>query len=675
MTQFLFLAGFLVALATTSSPAQTTFAVRTVAADLVIPWEMEFGPDGTLWTTERIGVMSRINIETGEKKIILDKRDEVFTKQETGMLGFTWHPDFENEPYVYISYVGGFEENLFRVVERYTYRNDTLVEPLELFRLQPADIYHQGCRLNILPDGKLYVTMGDSPGGTDPTADSTVIGKILRMNLDGSVPDDNPVPGNLLYTKGHRNVQGFVQIPNGNIWTAEHGNIIEDEVNMLVPNGNYGWPYVEGVCDEEWETEYCDTSDAIEPKWSSGQTTVAPCALDYYNDERYPSLANSLLMCTLKNGTLFQLVLNDDGNKVIEEKQHINRSIGRLRDVAIHPDGRLFVCTSNQEPLGYFPFPKFHDDRIVEIVPVEDCDGPVAEFSEVTNVRGLVGDSYRFGAPFKNTGDCAITITGMWDITEDSPFNRDQWRVPVVIPPGETYDLAVIYTPTEEAPDSGRVGILTHELGTFEMTFVGSTSTGLLETEEDTVVILGAVGITVTLDIEFANTGNDTLRITGVGVAGTDKDRFTAMVDEGLVLAPNESTMCAVRYTPNDIGVDLAQLEIYSTGYKTQRILLVGDVPTASVDHDQNQAPALHVYPNPVTSTSTIVVPETFVRGTLTITNMVGEVLFTQPLNGQRIVDWTGMSNSGTPVATGSYMVSIVSETGIQSTVVQVHRQ
>lgn len=654
--------------------AQDATRVRTVATDLVIPWEIEFGLDGLLWTTERIGVMSTIDIETGAKKVILDKRDDVYTKQETGMLGFTWHPDFPDTPYVYIAYVGGTDGNTWRVVERYSFVDDTLTDPIEIFRLDPADVVHQGCRLKVLADRKLYVTMGDSPKGTDPSSDSTQIGKILRMNLDGTVPDDNPIPGNLLYTKGHRNVQGLVQLPNGRIWSAEHGNIIEDEVNLIVPNGSYGWPYVEGVCDEPWEEEYCEDSIFLAPKWSSGpESTVAPCGLDYYNHERYSMFKNSLLMCTLKNGTLFQLRLNEDGTDVIGESQHIQRSVGRLRDVAIHPDGRIFLCTSNQEPLGYFPFPSFHDDRIIELIPEAGCDIASFETADTTFARALVGDETLFAGTFVNNGDCQVTIIGNWNVETDGQLRRLQWRLPVVVLAGESYDIAMSYAPTSPGPHFARVAIETMDQGTVTMTLAGSTVTGLLESPADTVFAGGVLGEVQSTSVPFVNVGNDTLTVTGADVAGTDKDRFTAVVDEGTVLAPNDTIDVLIEYSLVAPGINTAQLEVYSTGYKTQRVQLIGYPIISSVEETNSTQRPIQIYPNPFSATTNIVVPAEHAVGKLSIYSLLGEEVWSYRLSGEQLVQWDGTTADREPLTSGTYVVMISSSSGVASALLQIH--
>ena len=406
-------------------------------------------------------------------------RDELYYTMETGMLGFTWHPDFPDSPYVYIATVGGTtKENSFRLVQRFTYAEDSLRDPVEIFRLDPADSTHQGCRLRIGQDRKLYVTMGDSPGEADSDKDETLVGKVLRMNLDGSVPDDNPIEGQLMYTKGHRNVQGFVQLPDGKIFTSEHGNIMEDEVNLLQPGGNYGWPIVEGVCDDPWELDYCDSAQVIEPAWSSGlDGTVAPCGLEYYDHDLYPTLKNSLLLMTLKNSAIYQLHLNDDHTEVTETSIHIQRSVGRIRDIAITADGRIFLCTSNREPNGYFPFPLADDDLIIELIPVPQGASPSLSAPDTVYVNARVGEEKRFPITVENSGDGNLRIDGLWTMDNTKPVRGDQWRVPVIVAPNSTYDIAGVFFPQEEGEWVGHLRIVTETQGQKDVYVVANTDT------------------------------------------------------------------------------------------------------------------------------------------------------------------------------------------------------
>ena len=244
----------LIALTSSLIAGTDGMTLRTVASDLRIPWEIQWGPDDHLWVTERNGIVSRIDPETGKKSVILDHRANMLQRGEGGMLGLVLHPEFADSPYVYLAISYGTDNTPeYRTIERWEYdgEGDSLTNAAEIFRFTPAAIGHQGCRLAFDADGMLYVTAGDNHGdgwvAQDP---ESPLGKVLRLHPDGRIPEDNPIAGNPLWTLGQRNPQGLVILPDGTIFTAEHGNIIEDEINLIRKGVNYGWPGVEGPCDE-----------------------------------------------------------------------------------------------------------------------------------------------------------------------------------------------------------------------------------------------------------------------------------------------------------------------------------------------------------------------------------------------------------------------------------------
>jgi glucose/arabinose dehydrogenase len=579
---------------TSAAPSQEQpFTVEPVVTGLVVPWEIEFGRDGWLWTTERHGLFSRINLETGEKRVILDLRHEIKNENEVGMLGFTWHPDFPDSPYVYLAHVRPSGEEFYRIIERYTYVNDSLVDPVEYFRFDPAVNYHQGCRLMVGQDRKLYFTMGDSPGVDSANVNGPMIGKLVRMNLDGSVPEDNPVPGNLAWDKGHRNVQGLVQLPNGNIWTSEHGNVTEDEVNLIVRDANYGWPRVEGPCDTDAERAYCDSAGVLEPKWSSGASTVAPCGMFYYDHDRIPRLRNSLLMTTLKNGTLFQFVLNDSGTAIVETHEYLQRSIGRLRDVAISPDGRIFLCTSNIEWNSFPPFPLPEDDRIVELVAVESGTAGTLHGPDTVRTAARPGDRFNFPARVYNNGSAPLTVELAYNDTLGVSIGSDQWRVPVVILPNTHYDLTMVFEPRTEGEFTGSVVVQVKDWGFHRIKLFGTTAIGHLAPVEDWIDLSGGFGDTSEVDVWVTNDGVDTLTITGAQILPAPNDDVHVVSVETGVIAPQEQRRIVVSYHPFSDGDRLYTLDVLSTSYRPTRVTMMGTVvssvqePVSRIDTDR----------------------------------------------------------------------------------------
>lgn len=304
------------------------------------PWEILWGPDDHIWMTERGGKVSRVDPKTGELKPLLTI-SEVVANGEGGLLGMVLHPSFAQQPFVYLVYNYGspYREK----VVRYRYENNTLASPATILENIPAAGIHNGSRLLISGD-KLFITTGDAAASGNAQLTTSLSGKVLRLNLDGSIPADNPIPNNPLWSYGHRNPQGLV-LANNVLYAAEHGAGIEDEVNIIEKQRNYGWPTVEGPCNTGSETAFCTANNVKEPIWSTGGSTFALCGLDYYNHERIPQWKNSLLVTSLKNTTLYQLQLSADGKTVTGSKTYFNGKFGRLRDVCVSPNGRVYICT------------------------------------------------------------------------------------------------------------------------------------------------------------------------------------------------------------------------------------------------------------------------------------------------------------------------------------------
>jgi glucose/arabinose dehydrogenase len=309
---------------------------KVLLSGLILPWEILYGPDNMIWMTEKGGKISRVNPSNGQITPVLTIGD-VIVKGEGGLLGMVLHPDFNTTPYVYVVY--GYGNPYKNKVVRYTYGNNTLASPQVLLDQIPASSIHNGSRLLINGD-KLFITTGDAADQTLPQNDNSLAGKILRINLDGSIPSDNPIANNAMWTKGHRNPQGLVMVGN-KLFSAEHGPDVEDEVNIIEKGKNYGWPNIK--------------TDIVAPiiSWTP---TIAPSGLTYYNSDYIPQFKNSLLVAILKDSKIVQLKLDDAQTKVQSSKDFYVKEYGRLRDFAISPEGKIYVCTSNGS-----------DDKIVEI--------------------------------------------------------------------------------------------------------------------------------------------------------------------------------------------------------------------------------------------------------------------------------------------------------------------
>ena len=343
---------------------ETTLTFRDVVTGVEVPWEMLWGPDDHLWVTERPGRVIRIDPETGNFNTILDWESEVESGGEPGMLGMALHPDFENTPLVYLVY--NFSAG-FSVRERlvsFEWDGENLVNETILLDDIPGGGIHNGARLLMSLDGKILMTTGDR-GNADLSQDmSSLNGKLLRINLDGSIPEDNPDPESYIYSYGHRNAQGLCHGPNGIIYSSEHGAQQSDELNLIERNRNYGWPIVQGACNTNNEEAFCEANAVVEPlrEWSP---CVAVNDIVYYNHPAIPEFQNSVLMAVLgglSGGAqrISQLVLNENGTAVEAENQYFT-NFGRLRDICINPHtGAIYIATNGPQ------YPGFGPNRIVE---------------------------------------------------------------------------------------------------------------------------------------------------------------------------------------------------------------------------------------------------------------------------------------------------------------------
>ena len=321
-----------------------TDSIRVVKNNLNFPWEILWGKDDFIWMTERGGKISKVNPKTGEVAFSTTLPD-VVSNGEGGLLGMVQHPDFLTNGLFYVVYdYGNYKEKLVQL----KFSNNSIQTVAILIDNIPASSIHNGSRLWISSDAapKLFMTTGDASVSNNAQQKTSLSGKVFRFNLDGSIPADNPVAGSPIWSFGHRNPQGLV-FANGIMYASEHGPDVEDEVNIIDRNRNYGWPNVMGPCSDPAEISFCTANNVKEPIWSSGGSTIAVCGLDYYNNTRIPNWQNSLLMCTLKDASLRVLQLSANGLSVTGQQILFKNRFGRIRDICISPAGRVYLCTSN----------------------------------------------------------------------------------------------------------------------------------------------------------------------------------------------------------------------------------------------------------------------------------------------------------------------------------------
>jgi PQQ-dependent dehydrogenase (s-GDH family) len=421
-----------------SPPVSKNFSMRVVTTELGNPFQVIWGPDGYLWVTERTaGRITRVQPSDGSKTVAIAIND-ILTDGPGGLLGMALDPGLlkgTGNDHVYVAFTYDADASPTAVSRRtkivsltYDARTNRLGGARDILSGLPAGTDHQGGRLVFGPDRKLYFTIGDlganqlanyckpdraqslpTPAQVEARDWSLYEGKVLRMNLDGSIPVDNPTIAGAkshVYSYGHRNPQGLVFAPDGKLYESEHGPNTDDEVNLIRAGGNYGWPYVAGYRDDQsyafanWSasrgipcekltfTAYPAVPPSVplqkETAWNHPdftppiQTfhtvptgydfknpkcaerelyyqcwpTVAPASLAVYTlTNAIPGWGHSLLMPSLKHGTIYRIQLNASGTAVVgdPDENEFFKTVNRYRDVTISPDGlSLFVATDSE---------------------------------------------------------------------------------------------------------------------------------------------------------------------------------------------------------------------------------------------------------------------------------------------------------------------------------------
>jgi len=249
---------------------------------------------------------------------------------------------------------------------------------------------------------------------------TSLAGSTLRMELDGSVPIDNPIPNSLIWSWGHRNAQGLC-LGNGIIYSSEHGTSHDDELNIIEPNRNYGWPNVEGYCDEASETAFCLEENVREPIWA-WTPSIAPAGIDYYNHPAIPEWTNSILLAVLKNRQIMQIKLSDDGMSALEVNSYFVDDYGRIRDVLSLPDGRILFITTNKDVFGT---PGPGDDKILVIEAIQgvDCTADI-DSDGLVNVNDFLIFNSAFGSTCQGC-PADIDNNGFVDVNDFLIFNSE----------------------------------------------------------------------------------------------------------------------------------------------------------------------------------------------------------------------------------------------------------
>ena len=335
--------------------------VEVVANNLTVPWSMDWTPDGVIIFTERNGHL-RI-IEDGH--LLHDPLLSLGVGGvEGGMLGVAVDPDYSDNHFIYLYFTQNEFLSTTNKLVRYQLSDGVLTENKVLIEGIPGGPFHDGGRIQFGPDGKLYVTTGEAGNPALSQDLNSLGGKILRINSDGTIPDDNPWKSSPIYSIGHRNPQGIDWDDAGNLISTEHGpsglrGVGHDEINLIIPGANYGWPDIIG--DEEM-------NGMQNPLLHTGDDAWAPSGSEFYDGAKIPQWTGKYFVATLRGNHLHMVEFNLERDSVISHEKLFQDEFGRIRDVQTGPDGFLYLLTSNQDGRGS---PKINDDKILRIVPID----------------------------------------------------------------------------------------------------------------------------------------------------------------------------------------------------------------------------------------------------------------------------------------------------------------
>ena len=337
------------------STRQFPYEVEIIAQDLNIPRAIDISDEGKIYFTERSGSIKVI--ENG----ILNQNplitfDYPFTSQgEGGLMGLVLDPHYSQNHYMYVMHSYSDNNKIYNRVIRLIEKNNSLSIDKILLDQIPGNQFHNGGRIKIGPDKKLYIATGDAQNPNLSQDISSLAGKILRLELSGDIPIDNPFPNSPIYSLGHRNPQGLAWNANNILYSSEHGQSAHDEINIIIPGGNYGWPLVQGYEDSSQIT-------VQKPLVHSQGKTWAPSGIAFINQE---FSKDKLLVATLRGQELLVISLNDTGTIVMNIEYFLKNEYGRLREVVQGKDGSIYISTSNRDGRGN---PNESDDKIIRLV-------------------------------------------------------------------------------------------------------------------------------------------------------------------------------------------------------------------------------------------------------------------------------------------------------------------
>lgn len=331
------------------------FRAVTLVRDLEHPWSLAFLPDGRMLVSERPGRLRLIEANGRLLPEPLAGVPEVAAVGQGGLFDVLVHPNYPENGWIYLAYAGGDAEGYGTEVARARLAGNRLIDWQVLFRMRPKSRsgQHFGGRLVMDRQGFLYLTLGDRGDRQRAQKADDHAGSVIRLHDDGRLPQDNPfigTPGFLpeKFTLGNRNIQGIALHPeSGDVWMHEHGPQGGDEINVLQPGANYGWPVVTFGVNYGIGTrigEGTEKPGMVSPLWV-WVPSIAPSGMTFYSGKRFAGWRGSLFVGALRGQTLVRLEM--DGRRVVREERLLENAVGRIRDVRQGPDGLLYLLTDS----------------------------------------------------------------------------------------------------------------------------------------------------------------------------------------------------------------------------------------------------------------------------------------------------------------------------------------
>lgn len=349
-----------------ANAGKTRYKVEMIASGFKAPWAIEFVDSSLILVTEKPGrlrIIRNLKLEAEPVKGV----PKVHEEGQGGLLDIKLHPDFISNRYIYLAFTVK-EEDMMTRIARYTFNGNELKDEKIIFKgvKGSGKSMHFGCRIQFGNDGKLYFTLGERHEGKRAQNLSELNGKLIRLNDDGTIPDDNPFFNEEnaraeIYSYGHRNPQGMdIHPETGMIFVTEHGPTWSDgpgggdEINIIEAGKNYGWPVIHHRQEHEnMVTPVVEYTPAI-----------APSGAAFYTGEKFPEWKNDLFVAALVGKAVIRL--ETEGKKITGQEFLLQEKYGRIRDVESGPDGYLYFITSETDQYGDG---KEEGDMLMRIVP------------------------------------------------------------------------------------------------------------------------------------------------------------------------------------------------------------------------------------------------------------------------------------------------------------------